>query len=262
MRLHINHQTVYRYDEPVYQSVQYVRMMPPTMGNQRVQSWQLSAPGQKLTQQDGFGNWWTTLSMSQPHEDLIIISQGFIDLEETVLSIEDNRVAPELYLLATDYTTASDSMIAFASQYIREGHLSPLSQLHEFAEALVEKMPYTPGKTGVSTTAMEAFELGHGVCQDHTHVFLACLRHFGIPCRYVSGYLHIPNESHLASHAWAEVWSAGSWYCFDISNQLFTPSQHVQIAVGRDYLDAAPVRGMRKGGGNESMTALVQVLPI
>ncbi|MCY1528322.1 hypothetical protein D9M68_634230 [compost metagenome] len=83
-----------------------------------------------------------------------------------------------------------------------------------------------------------------------------------MPARYVSGYLYTENSSHLASHAWAEAWLDGAWYSFDVTNGLARPERHLKLAVGLDYLDACPVRGMRRGGGGEQMHARVQVAPL
>nr|WP_261869473.1 transglutaminase family protein [Psychrobacter sp. JCM 18901] len=121
------------------------------------------------------------------------------------------------------------------------------------------KMPFVKDVTHVGTTAAESFATSAGVCQDHTHVFLGCLRDQHIPARYVSGYLYDDTENHMASYAWAEVWLDGYWYTFDISNQLFQPSSHVYVAIGRDYLDTAPVRGVRMGGGYENLYSQVLV---
>jgi transglutaminase-like putative cysteine protease len=148
-------------------------------------------------------------------------------------------------------------LLEFISQY---GKGKNRNSLIDLSAAILEQMPYTPDSTGVMTTAAQAFDLEKGVCQDHAHVFLACARHLKLPARYVSGYLNTEDSSHLSTHAWAEVYLDGLWYCFDTSNQLFSPSHHVYLAVGRDYFDAAPVRGVRQGGGEESMRALVQVM--
>ncbi|MNH30151.1 Transglutaminase-like superfamily protein [compost metagenome] len=126
-------------------------------------------------------------------------------------------------------------------------------------QGLADHMPYSPGATSVGTTAIESFAGGAGVCQDHTHAFLACARSLGIPARYVSGYLCTEDETHLASHAWAEAWIDEAWYSFDVTNRLTRPERHLKLAVGLDYLDACPVRGVRRGGGVESMQASVQV---
>jgi transglutaminase-like putative cysteine protease len=256
MKLRVNHQTIYRYEQMVKRSVQYLKMSPQTLANQQVLNWQLSVPGKTITQSDGFGNVWTTLYLDQPHRELFLLAQGEIEIDVKADKIRDDRLAPELFLHPTLMTQCDEAMRDFTAQHLKSKNRDDLIR---FAEVIEKKMPYTSGSTHVATTASEAFELGSGVCQDHTHVFLACVREQGLVARYVSGYLYSPISSHMASHAWAEVLLDGYWYCFDISNQLFTPSRHIQTAIGRDYLDAAPVRGVRQGGGGESLCALVQV---
>ena len=101
--------------------------------------------------------------------------------------------------------------------------------------------------------------MGHGVCQDHAHLFLACVRGLGVPARYVSGYLYTTAE-HAASHACADVWLSGiGWTSVDITNRQFASDCHCRLAVARDYDSASPVRGVRSGGGEESMEVSVQV---
>ena len=91
------------------------------------------------------------------------------------------------------------------------------------------------------------------------NAFLACARSLQVPARYVSGYLFSEDAGHLASHAWVEAWLDGAWYSFDVTNGLSRPERHLKLAVGLDYLDACPVRGMRRGGGGEQMHARVLV---
>ena len=81
----------------------------------------------------------------------------------------------------------------------------------------------------------------------------------GLPARYVSGYLYSQDSEHVASHAWAEVWQDGSWHTFDVTNQTRLPRHHLKLAVGLDYMDACPVRGVRFGGGIESLKAVAEV---
>jgi transglutaminase-like putative cysteine protease len=122
-------------------------------------------------------------------------------------------------------------------------------------------MDYVPGVTEVSDTAAHAFHLQRGVCQDHAHVMIACCRSLGIPARYVSGYLLTARDDHIASHAWVDVWLARHerWFSIDVTNGVPGGLQHCRLAVGRDYLDACPVRGVRRGGGAETMSAKVEV---
>lgn len=258
MKLVINHQTHYQYETLVKNSYQYLRLTPQTFAHQAVNHWRLVASDQSYSQLDGFANVWTNLTISKPHSELLIMAQGEVEIIQ-VESIKDDRVSPMLFTRVTDVTKCHDALKDFVRQHVQRPNRMGLIEL---SGAILQHMPYTPRATTVDTTAAEAFDLRLGVCQDHTHVFLACARELGLPARYVSGYLHTRDSTHLASHAWAEVYLDGQWYCYDTSNQLFSPSQHVQLAVGRDYLDAAPVRGIRQGGGQETMQTLVQVLAV
>lgn len=257
MKLVINHQTHYFYETPVKRSNQYIRLTPQSFAHQVVHSWQLASQGTNYSQLDGFGNLWSSLTVSEPHNELLIMAQGEIELIEQVDKIKDDRLSPMIFMHATETTTCNEPIRAFIAQNIKTPDRAGLINL---AGALLEHMPYTPESTSVETTAAQAFDLAVGVCQDHTQVFVACARELKLPARYVSGYLYTKDQTHLASHAWAEVYLDGYWYCFDVSNQLFSPNQHVQIAIGRDYLDASPIRGVRQGGGKESMSTVVQVL--
>jgi transglutaminase-like putative cysteine protease len=129
--------------------------------------------------------------------------------------------------------------------------------LRSLAGAVVAKLPFQAGVTAVHSTAREAFEAGNGVCQDHAHVFVACCRYLGVPARYVSGYLYTPGVSSgpVASHAWAEAWVVDRWRSFDVTNGRPAGQHHIRIAIGADYLEASPVRGIRFGGGEEEMDA-------
>ena len=122
-------------------------------------------------------------------------------------------------------------------------------------------MPYCSTITTTETTAEEAFKAGVGVCQDHAQIFISVLRHLSIPARYVSGYLLTEDSvSHEASHAWSEVFIKGlGWVGFDVSNGVSPDERYVRLAVGLDSFDAAPIRGIRVGGQNESMLVSLQI---
>jgi transglutaminase-like putative cysteine protease len=127
---------------------------------------------------------------------------------------------------------------------------------------LLLKMPYNPGTTTVKDSASQAFSAQTGVCQDHTHVFLACCRSLGIPARYVSGYFFAEDSPNLASHAWIDFCAdidKGLWLSIDITNACFTDARHVRLAIGRDYYSAAPVKGVRSGGVGEELSASISI---
>ena len=130
------------------------------------------------------------------------------------------------------------------------------------ADAVRHKIQYQSGITNSSTSAAQAFELGTGVCQDQSHVFLGVARHFGIPARYVSGYLFVESLPNLASHAWVDVCvdiEKAKWISIDVTHGDFVNDQYVRIAVGRDYSSAAPVKGVRSGGGGEELQARIMI---
>lgn len=258
MRLSINHQTTYNYADEVRASIQYLRLTPLENAHQHALDWTLDLPQSVRAQVDPYGNIMHVLTLDQPHDSIIISARGVVEIDEH-RDGEKDSTAPWPFLRSTRLTQADPALQAFALAQC--GARRERSVLVELMHALAAAMPFTPGVTSVETTAAQSFALGAGVCQDHTHAFLACVRSLHIPARYVSGYLCSADSAHLASHAWAEAWLDGVWYSFDITNGMTRPQRHIKLAVGLDYLDACPVRGMRRGGGSEQMHARVHVSP-
>ncbi|MDH2926460.1 transglutaminase family protein [Lonepinella koalarum] len=257
MKLMVNHQTHYHYSQPACNSIQYIKMLPQSSAHQRVHYWDISIPGERCMKRDVFGNLWITATQRFSYSHLSIMSQGVVELQPHNMGIHQPDVPSYLFLQPTAMTQWDKNMIEFCQQYVKIGSLSELRCL---AEQIFKKVAYSAETTTVQTSAQDAFYAGVGVCQDHAHLMIALCRALGLPARYVSGYLFDQNTPHLASHAWAEVWLSQQWHCFDISNQLFDPTSHIYVAIGRDYLDVAPVRGMREQGGVETMQSTVQVL--
>ena len=257
MKLMVNHQTHYAYTAPVQSSIQYIKMQPSSNPHQHVHYWDISVPGGKSAQQDAFGNVWLTSTQREPYLQMSIMAQGVVEVNPHSRHSALPQLNPNLFLQPTPSTLCSEEMKRFALGYAPQLNREHLIRL---AEAVAQHIPYAPHQTSVHTSAIEAFNCRQGVCQDHSHVFIAMCRYLGLPARYVSGYLFAPQILHLASHAWAEVFLDNAWYCFDISNQRFAPDSHIYVAVGRDYWDVAPVRGVREKGGIESMSSIVQVL--
>ena len=259
MRLSISHDTTYRYEHQVQASIQYLRLTPQESERQHVLSWQLELPRPVRAQCDPYGNILHVLTLDIPHEAIVISARGQVEIDET-REAEQEKGSPLPFLRFTRLTQADAALREFALQQC--GKRRDRNGLIGLMNALHRRILYSPGTTAVETTAAEAFGGGVGVCQDHAHAFLACARSLGIPARYVSGYLYTESCAHLASHAWAEAWLDGAWYSFDVTNQLSRPERHLKLAVGLDYLDACPVRGMRRGGGGEQMHARVLVAPL
>ncbi|MEW9898251.1 transglutaminase family protein [Chitinivorax sp. PXF-14] len=254
MRLSISHETIYRYDAPVRHSTQYLRLTPHSSLRQRVLDWELELPVPAFKSVDPYGNILHVLTLDFPHQEISIKAHGVVETDDLGPEPED-KLPPLFFLRHTELTAPDEPLKAFADGYRDEAHIE--FALTRLMLAIREHMPFTPGETTVQTSAAEAFARGQGVCQDHTHVFLSCSRHLGVPARYVSGYIYSPGHvaRHVASHAWAEAWINGRWHSFDIANGTPANDNHLKLAIGMDYLDACPIRGVRNGGGAEEMDA-------
>ena len=263
MRLSVHHRTSYAYDSQVSYSAQYLHLTPASNPSQRVLSWRIDAPGQLTEWRDAFGNVCHTLVVDKPVSSIDIAAHGQIETTDTagVLPAEFGGPPLEVYLRDTPLTRAEAHIRDFASPHRASVDAERLDALHILSGAIRDAIDYRSGDTDVYSSAAEALELGVGVCQDHAHVFIACCRHLGVPARYVSGYLFTEDESEVASHAWAAAWVDDlGWISFDVANRSCGTIHHVGLAVGLDYHDVAPARGVRQGGDDgETLSVHVRI---
>jgi len=244
-------------------SAQALRLTPRREGRQRVLSWGIQAPGRRIEQVDAHGNITHLLTVEDPHREIEIVVSGSVEVAGTEgeLVPHEGPLSPLAYLACTPLTVANEAISALSRQYLN-GSESMRDRLYALAGGVSERVRYKKGATSVEDTAAAALTHGEGVCQDQAHVFISCCRAAGIPARYVSGYLYNGEDSGAAaSHAWVDAWIADSkaWLGVDITHRGPTGRHHCRLAVGRDYLDAAPVRGVRRGGGREMMDVDVTV---
>jgi transglutaminase-like putative cysteine protease len=263
MQMHIRHETHYRYERPVKYSVQSLHLTPRRDLSQRALSWSISAPGRRLEQVDAYGNISHLLTIEQPHREIQIVVHGVVETADTESRQDDGPLSPLAYLAPTTLTAPNDELRAFAQQAFGQSP-DPRTRAQRLAEAVYSAVRYKSGTSDVQDSAAVAFKSGEGVCQDHAHVFIASARSVGMPARYVSGYLYTGNTGEAddaASHAWVDVWLGAEigWQSIDVTHQRPAVRTYCRLAVGRDYLDAAPVRGVRQGGGGEKMEANVLV---
>jgi transglutaminase-like putative cysteine protease len=265
MRIQISHETVYRYEQPARGVIQTLRLTPRNHDGQYVESWRIDvAENCQLDQhEDAFGNITHVFSVEGPVSELRVLVEGQVDTQDTagvvVGTIE--RFPPSLYLRETPLTRIDHAIAEFAELSRRAGD-EPLTIVHDLLERLHGEMAFDNAPTEATTSAAEAFALKRGVCQDLTHIFIAATRSLGIPARYIGGHFHRDDgvTEQEAGHAWAEAFVPGlGWVAFDTANGLCATDAHVRVAVGLDYLGAAPVRGSRYGGGNEALDVAVRV---
>lgn len=262
MLLTIKHTTTYRYETLANYAIESLRLSPPTFEGQKVLSWNVAAPGIESAARfrDGFGNLVHLTALDAAHDQITIEAEGVVETEDR---IGVARGLPEptplrVFLRATP-RTAPDAALRDLALKCKGG--CTLDQLHRLMRAVREAVAYEVGSTHAHTSAAEALADGKGVCQDHAHIFIAGARVLGIPARYVNGYfLSGTPDPADAHHAWAEAWVEGlGWVGFDPANLMCPTERYVRLATGLDALTAAPIRGTRRGGRNETLDVVVEV---
>ncbi len=280
----------YDYASPANAGRHSLRLLPATIPNaQTLLAGQISldpAPSERSDRTDFFGNAVTDIVYHSSHTELSFRLKARID--RTAMP-EEFDISPPLRSLAKEiagiqsmspsepvhFLAASPRLPlapAFAV-YARE-HASPdmsaIAAVEAIGKALNNDMRFDAEATTVDTPALEAFERRHGVCQDYTHIMIACLRSIGIPAGYVSGFLRtIPPEGKPrlegadAMHAWVRAWCGfeAGWIEYDPTNALRVGQDHIVVARGRDYGDAAPVKGVLRTSGGQTTDHKVDVVP-
>jgi transglutaminase-like putative cysteine protease len=265
MRLRISHSTTYHYEPAATGIIQILRLTPGSHDGQYVAEWQIdvSTDSRLDMHEDAFGNV-THVMTHGAIEDLTITVGGLIETHDTggVLRGTDERFPPSLFLRPTGLTTVNPAMETFARALRAESDADTLGFLHTLMTQVNEHMSFDEDPTNSGTSAIEAFGLKRGVCQDYAHIFIACARSGGVPARFVSGHFLRSDGTvnQAAGHAWAEAYIPDlGWVGFDPANCICTTAAHARVAIGLDYLGAAPVRGTRYGGGTETLTVSVRV---
>ena len=266
MRLTIRHETIYRYSTALAYSIQKLLLTPRIEAHQRIVQWDMVSDGRRHPFVDAYGNRGHILTLTGKHDRVRVEVRGTVDIDPLFLGrLEEScPLSPLVFGVSTPLTEVTAAVAGFAAQHIPAAPHS--DDLLRLADAVRSSVVYQGGVTDVDSTADDALRLGRGVCQDHAHLFIACCHAQGILARYVSGYIDPGATAHAASHAWVDVWVTQSdyqgWVSVDVTNGLFASDNHCRLAIGRDYESAAPIRGNRRGGGDESLTVSVRVAPL
>ena len=285
MRLQCSHLTRFKYEWPVTRSHQWLRLSPRSLAHQRILSAAIDispAPVSTATHLDAYGNTVTEVIVAEDHRELSILAHAEVDVSPAADFAPEqsppwDRLAADLQSPWNDHARkavpfcfpspriALDGARAFAAPVFEPG--APLlSVAAALANRIYSELDYQIGATKVDTPVADVLHSGKGVCQDFAHLAIACLRAFGLPARYVSGYV-LPLDgaagrtgSH-ASHAWFAVWCPRfGWVDFDPTNNLLAGEQHITLAWGRDYGDASPTTGVISGGGKQALEVDVRVV--
>ena len=284
VRYAIEHMSRYRYRKTVSRSAMWLCLEPRSDFDQNVRRFEVvTEPSVYLSPEtDPFGNNKHVITVNFEHDSLVIVARSEVD------NITAARLPTALgpgaweeidswmntfehwhYTHESAMTSESPALEDFVAKYRIGSGSDPVESLLRLGDTLFRNFEYTPGSTDAASMIEEILETKQGVCQDYTHVMIAIARSWGIPTRYVSGYMYLagmPGEEvpESATHAWVECLLPDlGWFGFDPTNATIADERHVRIAVGRDYLDVSPTRGILIDGEPSTLEAIVkmQVIP-
>jgi transglutaminase-like putative cysteine protease len=272
----ILHQTTYRYPGKIHESYSIVRLRPRSDSSQYCTKYELNvAPRARIfSYSDRFGNDVAHFAVLPDHDVLSIIARSSVI---TVRPANPDAPAPVtkeqlasdpnvrwLYdeLHESQYVVFGPELRAFAVEVGDPGRDDLVAWYLHAGTSIKQKFTYDTKATSVQTTIDESIRARAGVCQDYAHILVALCRFYGVPARYVSGYIFSGEEGSVlgaeASHAWCEAYMGPhGWVGYDPTNDTLIDDRFARIAVGRDYRDVSPVRGVYKGASRSSMSVNV-----
>jgi transglutaminase-like putative cysteine protease len=288
-RYTVDHETRYAYRVPVSQSWQLAHLTPRELPWQRLLSHELRiepAVDERRDERDAFGNGVTHFAVHGPHPLLRVRMLAEVEVDERPAMRAAEGLAWEAVRESLRSAPAQDGLVparmneqsalvpwsdsarAYAAPSLAAGR-PWLEAVDDLMHRIHADFEFEPGATTVTTQVDEVLELRSGVCQDFAHLMLACLRGYGLPARYVSGYLLTdppPGRARLlgvdASHAWVAAYSpAHGWVEFDPTNDHHADQRYITLAWGADFADVVPLRGVILGGRGQSMAVEVSVVP-
>ncbi len=286
----VTHRTTYKYDKPVERSTHTLRLTPVHDHLQSVRSHELtiSVPSQRRDYEDVFGNRVRRIAIETPFAEMVIESRSVVEVNDIdPLGYEHLRVRSTIplvwmpwqrqvldpYLLPYELPETELAELAeYAMSFVKRNDYDLLDTLLDINHTIFREYEYKQGATTVLTSAFDVYVNRRGVCQDFTNLFICLARLLGVPARYVCGYIYtgpkslaIPANQRQgeASHAWVQLYLPQvGWKGFDPTNGILTQTDHVRVAVGRNYLDATPTSGtIFLGGGGEILSVDVTVEP-
>lgn len=295
MRFRLEHVTRYTYTGPISETHMEVRLRPSEELGQRVVEFELEVdpPAGVREYVDGFGNHVHHFDQLPPHEFVQVTSRALVDTVDGDAREDDGDDADRhgtghgrrrrqggRHRPSADDGGMQADFLLFRSPVVEAAGIHTLAHRHRprdpssraaveealdgLAVAISRDFEYRPLTTTVTTAVDEVLRLRSGVCQDFAHLFIAVARAMGVPARYVSGYVYSGTGAPVvgASHAWAEAWlPRRGWIGYDATHPIRAGERHIRLAVGRDYRDAAPTRGVYVGAARGQLEVRVEITP-
>jgi transglutaminase-like putative cysteine protease len=273
----IKHITKYSYRGTVRDSANQVILFPINDNFQEVLQHELKISGEPIIEvyKDYYGNEVGNFTHADPHSELVIVSNILVNTLPKPLPLDDifahdqwnelNKLKSKIpyidYLKHEQFNGFNELKEIIESE--KEANETPFETASRYNKYVFENFKYIPGITTVETTLDEIWKLKAGVCQDFAHILLVMLRLINIPARYVSGYI-CPHKNGMrgegATHAWVEAYIPHyGWLGLDPTNNCVANETHVRLAVGRNFADCTPVKGVYKGSAEHRLEVAVTV---
>ncbi|HVK43198.1 MAG TPA: transglutaminase family protein [Phenylobacterium sp.] len=282
MLLEVRHVTQYHYAEPVRESVMELWMQPQKGVRQRLVSFELELDpaAQLFSYPDPFGNAVYHFDVPQPHDRLNIVARSAVEtqapppLPDGLDQGEWDRLRSDFvrgenfdFLTHHGFAIETDALRAYVAEHQLDElrRRDPLTAVRQLSQTIYSSFGYEAGVTHADSPIDLALKAGRGVCQDFAHIMIAICRSWGVPARYVSGYLFTDRQAGDrsdpdATHAWVEVFLPSTrWIGLDPTNNVEAGERHIAAAVGRDYNDVPPSRGVYKGEAESQLAVGVSV---
>ncbi len=293
MQLEVSHETHYRYEAPVSLAHHLAHLQPLQDAHQQLLAFDLDIeppPSQRSDSQDAMGNTQRHFSLAQLHSHLRVRASSRLWVLPRFGGLQADasppweKVAGQLryvalapfepaleYTLPSPYVPRLAALKDYGAASLLPGRPLVVAALH-LMQRIHSDFAYESLSTDVDTPLSQVLQQRRGVCQDFAHLMAGVLRLWGLPARYVSGYLltHAPEggaalQGADASHAWVQLWCPGTlgvprdaagqpWLDLDPTNNIVPGSGHVRLAVGRDFGDVTPLRGVIRGGGKHTLS--------
>lgn len=291
MKYKLIHKTEYKYAEPVNNYHSLLCLTPRMLPGQLCSDFSISVdpvPDQIIEHVDFYGNTTHYFSLHSPHKKLTVVTSSIVEcltetignpLEQSDITCDEARerllkdrplrVSVIEYTLPSPFIKWDDQIRDFGKDCFQDD--KPLYNcVRDLSRKIFTEFKFVSGFSTVNTPIKEVLAAKKGVCQDFSHLAISCIRAFGFPARYVSGYLETlppPGKQKLqgsdASHAWISVFIPDYGWCdFDPTNNVIPGERHIVTAWGRDYSDVTPLKGIIFSYGKHELKVEVDVIPI
>jgi transglutaminase-like putative cysteine protease len=290
MKYRVKHSTVYSYDDTVPVCQNEAHLKPRSCSNQKCLSSSLTilpVPATFFERSDYFGNQVAFFSIQEGHRQLSITAESTVAIADIILPKPEETAPWEMTLdvvrgaydgthfearhftFPSPYVPDTDDLADYARPSFTPGRRQ-LEAVLDLTHRIYTEFKFDPTATCINTPPSEVLRVRRGVCQDFAHLMIGCIRSFGLPARYVSGYLSTippPGRARMVgadvSHAWVSVYFPEfGWLDFDPTNDVVPSIRHITLGWGRDYGDICPIKGVFIGGGLHAMKVSVDVEPI